>query len=119
MEENGLTFRMGASEEFLDMDKLRTEYYVLEGKGEIPGNSCEITLIEVHLALNIFWDEMVLHILRDNNVAKRQTGLESEDLGFGTNSTVHSCGTFGGQLNYWVSFFSSENSNHGNTGPTY
>lgn len=54
VEENGLTFRMGASEEFLDMDKLRTEYYVLEGKGEIPGNSCEITLIEAHLALNIF-----------------------------------------------------------------
>lgn len=69
VKENGLTFRIGASEEFLDMDKLRTEYYVLEGKGEIPGDGCEISLIEVQLALNIFWDEMVLHILRDNNFA--------------------------------------------------
>lgn len=47
-------FRIGASEEFLDVDMLRTEYYVLEGKGEIPDDSCEISLIEVQLPLNIF-----------------------------------------------------------------
>lgn len=54
VKENGLNFRVGSSEEFLDTDKLRTEYYVLEGKGEIPGESCEISLIEVQLALNLF-----------------------------------------------------------------
>lgn len=42
VKENRLTFRTGGSEEFLDMGKLRTEIYVLKGKGGFPGESCEI-----------------------------------------------------------------------------
>lgn len=42
VKENHLTFRTGGSEEFLDVGKLRTEFYVLKGKGGFPGESCEI-----------------------------------------------------------------------------
>ena len=34
VKENCLTIRTGDSEEFLDMGKLRTEFYILEGKGD-------------------------------------------------------------------------------------
>lgn len=34
--ENLLAVRTGGSEEFLDLGKLRTEFYILEGKRGIP-----------------------------------------------------------------------------------
>ena len=39
---------------------------------------------------------VLLHILRDNNIAERQPGLEPEDLCFGTNSATHCCGPWTG-----------------------